>query len=294
MRLAARRGSAGCGSGSGSGARVLAQRTRSVLRRRPDVRGCRSLLTQNGIFCTLITITAAGKCAAFSRAVGSLVTVPAEGRRSHGLEELGECVRAEPGDEQDQRDTPPRTGRLHRPGAARGRAGAPVRRQREAQREVADQEVDRAAHSRPSRDTARSHTPDAPRAIERAAACSEVPAVLPGPRIFFNGLASARQYARPQPPAQCRPARCRRPLTSAPPGRPGIPGDPPSSRERPARRPYGVQGSGQLPGYPACPDAWPARLPAASGVPLPGRDPEGARPGRARRRGDLAGIRIPS
>ena len=47
MRLAARRGSAGCGSGSGSGARVLAQRVRSVLRRRPDVRGCRSLLTPN-------------------------------------------------------------------------------------------------------------------------------------------------------------------------------------------------------------------------------------------------------
>jgi hypothetical protein len=58
-------------------------------------------------------------------------------------------------------------------------------------------------HSRPSRHTARSHTPDAPRAIDSAAACSELPAVPPGPRMFFNGLASARQYARAQPPAKC-------------------------------------------------------------------------------------------
>jgi Epoxide hydrolase N terminus len=57
----------------------------------------------------------------------------------------GSVLRAEPGDEQDQRDTPPGAGRLHRPGGARGRAIAAVHRQREAQRKVADEKVDRAA-----------------------------------------------------------------------------------------------------------------------------------------------------
>jgi hypothetical protein len=74
-------------------------------------------------------------------------------------------------------------------------------------------------HSRPSRHTARSHTPDAPRAIDSAAASSEGPAVLPRRQIFFNGLASANQYARP--PGK----RSAIPLShdpSAPPGRPGI------------------------------------------------------------------------
>ena len=52
-------------------------------------------------------------------------------------------------------------------------------------------------HTKPSRDTARSHTPDAPRAIDAPAASSDVPAVLPRPWMFFNGrLAPAHQYAR--------------------------------------------------------------------------------------------------
>ena len=55
-----------------------------------------------------------------------------------------------------------------------------------------------ARQTRPSRDTARSHTPDAPRAIDAAAASSHVPAALPRPWMLFNGrLASAQQYARP-------------------------------------------------------------------------------------------------
>jgi hypothetical protein len=53
-------------------------------------------------------------------------------------------------------------------------------------------------HARPSRDTPRSHTPDAPRAIDAPAASSLVSAVLPRPWMFFNGrLAPAHQYARP-------------------------------------------------------------------------------------------------
>jgi hypothetical protein len=61
------------------------------------------------------------------------------GRPEHRLDELGERVRAEPGDKQDQRDLPPYIGRLHGPGAARGLARAAVHRQREAERKVADQ-----------------------------------------------------------------------------------------------------------------------------------------------------------
>jgi hypothetical protein len=46
--------------------------------------------------------------------------------------------------------------------------------------------------TRPSRDTARSHTPPAPRAINNAAVSSDDPAVRPGPSTFLNGrLASA-------------------------------------------------------------------------------------------------------
>ncbi len=57
--------------------------------------------------------------------------------------------------------------------------------------------------TRPSRDTARSHTPDAPRAMDSAAASSDVPAVLPGPWMFFNGrLVSADQYARSDPASE--------------------------------------------------------------------------------------------
>jgi hypothetical protein len=44
--------------------------------------------------------------------------------------------------------------------------------------------------TRPSRDTARSHTPDAPRARNSAAASSNVPAARPGRWDFLNGLAS--------------------------------------------------------------------------------------------------------
>ncbi len=57
--------------------------------------------------------------------------------------------------------------------------------------------------TRPSRDTARSHTPDAPRAMDSAAASSDVPAVLPRPWMFFNGrLVSADQYARSDPASE--------------------------------------------------------------------------------------------
>ena len=59
--------------------------------------------------------------------------------------------------------------------------------------------------TRPSRDTARSQTPDAPRAIECAAASSDVPAVLPRPWMFFNGrLASANSMRGPIRPAKSR------------------------------------------------------------------------------------------
>ena len=52
-------------------------------------------------------------------------------------------------------------------------------------------------HTKPSRDTARSHTPDAPRAIDAPAASSLLPATLPRPWMFFNRrLAPAHQYAR--------------------------------------------------------------------------------------------------
>jgi len=124
-------------------------------------------------------------------------------------------------------------------------------------------------HSRPSRHTARSHTPDVPRAIDRAAACSEVPAVLPRRWMFFNGLASARQYARARPPGN----RSTMPLPhapSAPPGRPGGACDHQSyAKGQPAtRRPLGAQGSwaavwGTRRDYG---HAW---LPAASGATSP-------------------------
>ena len=42
--------------------------------------------TERG-FCTLITVMAAGHCAALGRAGGSLVTVPVAGRRTCGLKE---------------------------------------------------------------------------------------------------------------------------------------------------------------------------------------------------------------
>ena len=52
-------------------------------------------------------------------------------------------------------------------------------------------------HTRPNRDTARSHAPDVPRAIAAPAASSLVPAALPRPWMFFNRrLAPAHQYAR--------------------------------------------------------------------------------------------------
>jgi hypothetical protein len=54
--------------------------------------------------------------------------------------------------------------------------------------------------ARPSRDTARSPTPDAPRAIATAAASSNVPAARPCPSALFTGrLASVPQYARAAP-----------------------------------------------------------------------------------------------
>jgi hypothetical protein len=39
----------------------------------------------------------------------------------------------------------------------------------------------------PSREIARSHTPDVPRAMAAAAASSDVPALLPSPSALFNG-----------------------------------------------------------------------------------------------------------
>jgi hypothetical protein len=58
--------------------------------------------------------------------------------------------------------------------------------------------------TRPSRDTARSHTPDAPRAINGAAVSGDDPAVRPGPSTFLNGRrASANSMRlRPWPPRQ--------------------------------------------------------------------------------------------
>ena len=67
--------------------------------------------------------------------------------------------------------------------------------------------------ARPNRDTARSHTPGVPRAIDRAAASSGVPAVLPGPWNFLNGLASLTVCAARSGPA--RPAKCRAQLLPA-------------------------------------------------------------------------------
>ena len=149
-------------------------------------------------------------------------------------------------------------------------------------------------HSRPSRDTARSHTPDAPRAIDSAAACSEVPAVLPRPGMFFNGLASARQYARARPPAQCRPSATPLPhdlpLRQVGPAPRGIIS--PHAKDQPAGH-RAPRGAGQLPDTRPCLDAWHVRLPAASGVTSAGREPQGASPA-GHTEGNLTGIRNPS
>ena len=89
------------------------------------------------------------------------------GRPEHGLNQLGERIRGESGDQKHQRDTPPRWGDdfLHGSGAARRRAQPPVRFQRQAQSEVADKEVHHAAASQTkSRPRAQ---PNPPRALRQ-------------------------------------------------------------------------------------------------------------------------------
>ena len=106
--------------------------------------------------------------------------VPRVCRPEHGLDELGERVRAEPGDEQDQRDTSP--GRLGTactaPALLAGAPAAPVRSEREAQGKVADEKVDRAAadQAEPGH-RAQPHTGRAPRQRQ----CSSVQRRSGGP-----------------------------------------------------------------------------------------------------------------
>jgi hypothetical protein len=199
------------------------------------------------------------------------------GRPEHGLDELGERVRAEPGDEQDQRDTPPYIGRLHGPGAARGRTRTPVRREREAERKVANQEVDRppAEQAEPGH-RAQPHTGRAPRhrlcsSVQHdRRACAPTPHCVCGHRSMPSRLASRRHRPALRAPKGFRlrsPATgrsCLRTLSVAPTATAVAPGQGlfsaaasrPVSPYRPAtagamRPPWGEPGSQHL-GSAAC------------------------------------------